>query len=299
MVLVLLLLVQSLIWAQEKSTLEMRDIPVIYHYTDAAGLLGIVEARGIWATNVWFMNDTGEATYGWERIERFLRSREANLEGERELVALTLNALRGLKNRDDFPETYIACFSKNGDQLSQWRAYGGNNGYSIGFDREGLDELASMVQPDGLPHVREVAYEETLQDAMLDSHYVREVTGVLSKEGVTEDERTAAAGSFLFWANATIPSLKHPAFSEEAEVRLQFYFEKDADEICFRDSTMGVTPYIRMPLNKSETDSISVIREVMVGPQKHSAEARRAVQHLLARNGPECRSQTVGAPLGL
>ena len=69
-------------------------------------------------------------------------------------------------------------------------------------------------------------------------------------------------------------------------MRLQFYFEKDADEILLSRLDHGCDPLdIRMPLNKSETDSISVIREVMVGPQKHSAEARRAVQHLLARNG--------------
>ena len=39
------------------------DNEVIYHYTDAHGLLGIVQGRQLWASNAAFLNDSTELTY--------------------------------------------------------------------------------------------------------------------------------------------------------------------------------------------------------------------------------------------
>jgi hypothetical protein len=38
--------------------------------------------------------------------------------------------------------TYVSCFTEKPDQLSQWRGYGGH-GYSVGFTRDGLDNLVN------------------------------------------------------------------------------------------------------------------------------------------------------------
>jgi hypothetical protein len=34
---------------------------LVYHYTDVNGLIGIVEEKCLWASDVWFMNDAREA----------------------------------------------------------------------------------------------------------------------------------------------------------------------------------------------------------------------------------------------
>jgi hypothetical protein len=39
------------------------DEEVLYHYTDAHGLLGIVQSRQLWASNAAFLNDSTEVTY--------------------------------------------------------------------------------------------------------------------------------------------------------------------------------------------------------------------------------------------
>jgi hypothetical protein len=65
-------------------------VTLIYHYTDAAGLLGIIESKTIRATNVMFMNDSVEATFGWERIERFLASKTPSSEREKEVIQQAL-----------------------------------------------------------------------------------------------------------------------------------------------------------------------------------------------------------------
>jgi hypothetical protein len=95
----------------------------------------------------------------------------------------------------------------------------------------------------------------------------------------------ALAGAFTFMAIMSAPSLKHPAFQAEDEWRLQFFLDKSSDRVKFRDSAMGVTPYIEMSLCEPESDIITCIKEVRVGPQRHPDEALRAAQQLLIRNG--------------
>jgi hypothetical protein len=48
---------------------------------------------------------------------------------------------------------------------------------------------------------------------------------------------------------------------------------------------MGVTPYIEIPLCEPGTDQITVMSEVIIGPQRHPAEAQRAAKKLLVCNG--------------
>lgn len=46
-------------------TSNAEEIPaVVYHYTDAAGLLGIIEAQKFWATEMTLLNDPEEYVIG-------------------------------------------------------------------------------------------------------------------------------------------------------------------------------------------------------------------------------------------
>ena len=36
---------------------------ILYHYTSLEGLLGIIESKSIWATNVLYLNDASELNY--------------------------------------------------------------------------------------------------------------------------------------------------------------------------------------------------------------------------------------------
>ena len=62
---------------------------LIYHYTDLNGLLGILESKELWATDVRYLNDASEATFGEERL--------------RKLVALI--------PRVDFPDLRLSTYS--------------------------------------------------------------------------------------------------------------------------------------------------------------------------------------------
>lgn len=260
---------------------------ILYHYTDSSGLLGIVNSKILWATDIWFVNDLVEATYGLKRVRRYLdETRPPEGSDEERFVENTKWLLRRLQSQEEgkSPGSFIACLSKNGDQLSQWRGYGRRQGFSIGFERPGLERLAATSDPAFT--IREVAYEDGVQGMLISQHYHRIVSAL--PQPATEENIVGASAEFYLWAAALAPSLKSPAFAEEAEVRLHA-FEGAADSfganLRFRSSAMGLTPYIDLPLCKPDEDRITVMRELIIGPQRYPSEAQRAVSSLLKQNG--------------
>lgn len=131
----------------------------VYHYTDTAGLLGIVRDKCLWASDVWSMNDAREALYGLDVIERALDSLDLPPGPRVEIRSRALSLLRTIRVQEDFSRSYIACLSIDGDDLSQWRAYGRPRGFSIGFDTAALRRLCSLVPATGKPTFRYVSYD--------------------------------------------------------------------------------------------------------------------------------------------
>jgi hypothetical protein len=256
-------------------------VTLVYHYTDSGGLLGIIESHAFRATNVWFMNDSAEATYGLDRAEEFLTSKSPSSALEKDVIQVALRALGGVRRLDSLPDSYITCFSEKENDLSQWRAYGRGKGFSIGFDSEELEELSKVISKGHLPNMRRVAYTESAQNYILQTNYQQQVLNNLA----SDSDAGTLAGVFMVMAIMAAPSLKHPAFEAEDEWRLHFFFERITDKVKFRNGAMGLTPYIEMSLCSPGSTTIAAIREIRVGPQRHPAEAQRAAQQLLARNG--------------
>jgi hypothetical protein len=117
---------------------EPPPITVLYHYTSAEGLRGIIENNELWATSAYYLNDSAEMFYGYnvlrEVLDQWLK------ENTRTEDSITLGLARQLRSsfEDLFEKRllkpiYIACFCEKDNLLSQWRAYGQSGGYSIGF----------------------------------------------------------------------------------------------------------------------------------------------------------------------
>jgi hypothetical protein len=63
-------------------------------------------------------------------------------------------------------------------------------------------------------------------------------------------------------------ALKHPAYEEEAEIRLVSLTTNDASQtaVRFREGQLGLTPFIAIPMSKG--DERIPIREVITGPKQ-------------------------------
>ena len=130
----------------------------LYHYTDAAGLLGIVTSGTVWATHSAYLNDASEFQYAvgltkaviekatadakpdsWEAL-----CRDASIEWEVE------SQYSGGSAQVPDEQHFVACFSKAGDGLSQWRGYGKSiGGYALGFPSEHLRAIANRISQAG------------------------------------------------------------------------------------------------------------------------------------------------------
>ncbi len=112
---------------------------LLFHYTTADGLKGIVEQNQLWATSAYFLNDSEEITYGYGLLKEVLDGWIArNPKAENSLclgLARDLQRSFGqdLLNKDIVHPIYLACFCEEDNLLSQWRAYGQAGGYSLGF----------------------------------------------------------------------------------------------------------------------------------------------------------------------
>jgi hypothetical protein len=125
---------------------------------------------------------------------------------------------------------FVACFTEDGDDLSQWRAYGSREGgYSIEFDSV---YLRGMNHPQQII-LGKVEYNEGKQDAFFDdllNHTISFfLSGLRAKRAPTIEKRAAEFLSCWSWHTAMYaPMIKHPKFCGERESRLLYPFNDEA-----------------------------------------------------------------------
>lgn len=143
-------------------------------------------------------------------------------------ISYLLDMLRNYVERS----SYITCFSRNGDLLSQWRAYGDDGrGVSIGFNPKLLYKVAS---PKNKVYIEDVLYnkEEQIQhiqfDVMDSLEYMKSLFES-DKVRCSNDFNEYFIEEFDSFCEVVCKSLsitsclmKNPAFREEDEVRI-FY----------------------------------------------------------------------------
>jgi len=106
----------------------------LYHYTDGRGLQGVLRTGQIWFTDYRHLNDPSELVHGIEMAHDSARGLATGADGR---VQLFLEMFSDMFRRENFYATldfFIACFSRDRDDLGQWRAYADNGrGFAIGF----------------------------------------------------------------------------------------------------------------------------------------------------------------------
>jgi hypothetical protein len=109
--------------------------PMLYHYTNDAGLKGIIENGTLWFTDIFGLNDPSELRHGFRIAIDILKSRTSAARPEISTFASLLERFdvdRGIEQAGHF---FICSFSADGDDLGQWRAYADNGrGYALAFD---------------------------------------------------------------------------------------------------------------------------------------------------------------------
>jgi hypothetical protein len=259
----------------------------VWHYTTGDTLISILESGTLFATQVACLNDSTEVLYGSKLLrEAFLAlpPETATSEEERKL-------LERFKVDDSSPSEpsnwFVTCFSKEKDDLSQWRAYGGGeNGYAISFLAGAFFNRGSLVAR--VNYERDKHLEGAKEVAVKTLEFFKEGLDARSPE-----ERDAWENEFLvewdIWINKLAPMVKDPAFHSENEYRIiHQYTVSELSKLRFKQkhSLMSIhLPLVFPPPYIATQSSLLPILEVMVGPSRHKEQSRVSVLNLLRQKG--------------
>jgi Protein of unknown function (DUF2971). len=282
----------------------------LFHYTTAAGLIGILTMKALYATHLEFMNDMHELQYGKDiisnEVERYSASRE---EIVKDILGYVRKKILEWKASDShsFKDAFAVCFCEEGNILSQWRAYGASGGFSIGWDSFALQRAAEEMNGQLL----KVIYDEIDQISII-SKLCAQAERVITKyqdvltESMRQKENAIGKIGFpdylvsIFYMYAL--RFKRPDFREEREWRLVFHEElfpnltediKANDGIHFRERRGHISPYYEFNLDSAFSKSLDnsdlvpfPIREIVVGPSSDADMNAKAVRALLGRMTP-------------
>lgn len=252
---------------------------VVYHYTSAAGLIGILSSGTIRGTNAAFLNDTSEIEYGLSVCVAVLEEERSARTSAAEQVLLE-RAL-GLIRDDASPhEVYVTSFSARRDVLSQWRGYGSADGrFCIGFQLEQFSERDILRLPQRVEYVPSDQRE-----------LVRHAVGVACQAVLQDpdDQRHAwsCASALAFHLRRLMCSFKHAGFQEEEEWRSVATIRDEHFAVGFEAVKGLPRPHIQMLEGSRMSGRLPVV-EVCVGPAERKQVAIHATRLLLSRYGYE------------
>ncbi|MGA8151521.1 MAG: DUF2971 domain-containing protein [Terriglobales bacterium] len=183
---------------------------ILYHYTSAEGLEGIIKRKELWATDIRFFSDSSEFQYTIDLARELSSQRTENLEKR---------VLREILQYKETDTTFCAfCLSEEGDLLSQWRGYcPREGGCSLGFSGAAM-RLSLLQQGYWLERceydceTQRDRVNELLNRAMRDFH--QRDTG----DGPVANRAKPIVPGFVRALSRVAATLKHPAFSEEARM---------------------------------------------------------------------------------
>lgn len=296
---------------QEKSTYEegrIDDIMIdtdgsIYHYTDINGITGILENGCLWATHYDYTNDSSELRIfptllnswiaenhppGWNAIkDRMIESFYRMVEGE---------------SSKSIP--FISSFcNDDGNTLSQWRGYGKNNGYSIGFHYETLEKYKQIIMDRSaidFIDIRKVAYGYTHYSKDFDkdmtdfikifnTYYDDRFNNFIPHLPLSSSQIEALNEAHIIYYKWLVSS-KHSYFSEEKEFRIvlfvpkrEKYIDNTKQRISIKDrhSADTIIPYVEI---FKEIKHLPINR-IVIGPSNDREDKKRLVESLLNKYG--------------
>jgi len=271
----------------------MEKANIIYHYTDGPGLLGILKDQTLWATHFRYLNDKTELELFKKMLLDALRNKQVSHKSHNKIdfdrfkeYIETVSGLVFDEKSRNLCDIFLCSFcfhdsrSKDIGLLSQWRGYGKDGGYAIGFDYNYLNDLKEAERK-----------KYNFDFASLDS-----VT-YWDGKNIPEEQKENIDFIFTSYMNGHINGrireaskrylrcmshLKHGSFNEENECRLAFGFSPSTSkEIKYRNYRGTLIPYIEL-FKKEEGDIRNLpIGKIIIGPSPDADLRKKAIELLL------------------
>lgn len=280
-------------WLRRYYTNELffrNDPPAnIYHYTTGSALVEIFKSGELWSTDSSCLNDASELLYPRNKIlDRVKIKRLSPISEDVKPLLDKITEEVSCPERD--PEgPYVACFTEDGDDLSQWRAYGrGEGGYAIEFDAPYIVSYLRGGKSPALVFFGKVLYDDATQASFLDEVIDKLIYFYLK---ILRRRRTDRPEEWLdkfvrFWLEEVelfYPLIKHPKFAAEREWRLIYHFEDEAiPHMKYLQRNSMMTRHVPLRLMIPDGKPRLPITRIVVGPCRHKDISLISVKDLLS-----------------
>lgn len=282
-------------WFKKHTT---EDELVLYHYTTADGMKGIIDTCAFRNSDVNFLNDPLELIYGKKVVMDVIYSYLRNT-NDQSIVKL-LSRLKDIVGVQNTYNTYITCFSEFDNLLSQWERYAANGyGYNIGIHFSSDSDsrtrvwynLEELFVQNYLPCLRKVIYEIDEQysvvkkylDAIIEGskRYIDENNDIdTSWDAITSIEAANILLEFMY-------TFKSPSYKEEHEWRLIYTIGKEWKSKIrnYRVSNNLIKPYLNMYIyNYINDDYIFPLQSIKAGPMLEIESVKKSLDEYLKHN---------------
>jgi hypothetical protein len=272
--------------------------PPLYHYTNAAGLVGILDSGSLWASAIGHSNDPREIACAFDVARPILTELAAQPEFQKRNQHLLMSVLEQFFENPERPtqDGFAVSFCAKPDLLSQWRAYGDEGGFSLeiyplarafvpGPDSEAMNLVLLRSAVGSRIIVQKINYDPNEQQAefrqrlIATSRLLDEVTEELPDADATAVVATLLTTSLIEW----VYSVKDVAFTEEQEWRLiclpdidHFYggnTYKHYGAVKTRVRNGVIVPYVVL----EPIEGLLPIKSVTCGPALHPNLTKKAV----------------------
>jgi hypothetical protein len=264
--------------------------PILYHYTNDIALKAIIQSGKIWFSDIFRQNDPSELRYGLTNAIDILKSRISETRPELTTFASQFERFDLDAGIEAVAHYFICCFSGDGDDLGQWRAYANNGqGFALGFDTRSFEEAfanekgAEEGQNSTFPITYSVSDLTSIQSAITD--LIDPLISLPRTIPVPSNVMHAYMRELLVYHSLHVIRgvmfFKHEAYKNEKEYRFQQLFRGDlpVPELKYRQRQSTLVRYREFDWRSCAPQ---VLRKVVVGPAASRAEATRFVKDCLA-----------------
>jgi hypothetical protein len=240
----------SAVFAKSRNGLQTEVPELLFHYTTASGMRGILDSSRLWATNYRFLNDASEVAHSASLFETLIQERFAKAQNDVVSEFIT-RTLRTANDFDGMLDCYIACFCERDDLLNQWRTYAGSGGgYALGLTTKEIGRRWGKLERPQDFVLRRVVYDVDQQRSLLSEVIDKTIEALeAGTQGVSVADSSNVIARCCEFVRAEVAdyllSFKHPAFAIEEEWRLCHVVSLgEEDHVLFRDGQFGLTPYV-------------------------------------------------------
>lgn len=259
----------------------------LFHYTNADALLNILKDGALWGSDANYLNDYKEIQLGIEYANYWINQHKSELQNKygKNTVTQLLNNTVPHPNNQSGQQMFVCSFSTEKDSLTQWRTYASGSGYSLGINRQYLENKANQL---GLT-LQKCIYEHDEKNNPI-VNYLSHLNENNAFTDIDNPENNKLLNICNYIKQYSM-ILKGKEFKQESEWRLfpDFNFPyKSAIEFRVRNGVF--IPYVKLKLFP-ETDNEKMIKtsvntstpvlEVMVGPSPHQDLAHMSLRRLL------------------